>query len=124
MLDAPLPAGSKDHVRYAENQNEEVDARDKEPPSSAVANLSGIMAGRARQFGEPTPFGNEKGGADRTRGHDCPDPDEQPRFRPAQMLTRHQDDAGDDQDNCSRTKECLPDCFGVDGESIGHGIRG
>jgi hypothetical protein len=119
-----LPAWAKDHVGYAEDKNAEVDPRHKEPASSAVANLSGIMARRAGQFGEATPFGNEKGAADRTSGHDCPDPDEQPRFGPAQMLTRHQDDAGGEQDNCSRTEEGLPDCLGVDGESIGHRIRG
>ena len=82
-----LPAWAKDHVRYAEDENEEVDPRHKEPPASAVANLSGIMAGRSGQFGEPTPFRNENGAADRTNGHDCPDSDEQPRFCPVQMLT-------------------------------------
>ena len=82
------------------------------------------MAGRSGQFGEPTPFGNEKGAADRTRGHEGPDSDEQPRFCPIQMLTRHQDDAGDGQDNSSRSEEGLSDCFGVDGESIGYRIRG
>lgn len=116
-------AWAKDHVGYAEDENEEVDPRHEEPPSSAVANLSGIMTGRSGQFGEPTPFGDQKGSADRAGGHDCSDSDHEPRLGPGVALTRHQDDAGDEEDNCSRTKEGLADHFGIDGESIHHRIR-
>ena len=69
-----LPAGAKDHGDEAEDENEEVDPRHQEPPPSAVANLGGIMARHAGQFGEPTPFRNEKGAADRERDHDGADP--------------------------------------------------
>ena len=82
------------------------------------------MTRGARELGEPASFGNEKCAADREGGHDCPHSDEQPRFCPAEMLTRHQDEAGGDEDNCRRSEDGLPDCFGVDGESIGHRIRG
>jgi hypothetical protein len=119
-----LPAWAKDHVCYREDEYEEVDPRYKEPASSAVAYFSGIMAGRSGEFGEPTPFRNEKGAANRKSGNECPDSDEQPRFGPVQVLTCNQDDSGDDQNDCRGTEDGLSNCFGVDGESIGHRIRG